>query len=279
MEKVRANFEEYAEKMEASLKDKVVIIPYIFKKNKPFPSVLDFGAGSGLLAKYLKDNTPVGKVYAVDSDALMRKRMENLDLDGVFSNIFECPKVDVIILNSVVHEIYSYADGGHLGKLIVLQEFFDTLSKYLNPKGRIIIREGFAEEQYEDREMSVVLKTLNFPIERYREEYGYHLPIYLDGNVLWGKKTAVKEFLNKFTWGTDSLDREINECINFMAPSDYGYMLEKTGFDFINFYPYCQYSYFYHLMQKVELTEFWDTHIIITAQKRGDSQKWEKWNL
>ena len=77
----------------------------------------------------------------------------------------------------------------------------------------------------------------------------------------------MKEFLNKLTWGSESLPREIQEQINFLSKDQWMRLIEWAGFSVVEYKTYTQPSYFHYLQQVAELDQIWDTHVLIVAEK------------
>ncbi len=264
MNKPHVNFEEYVARMEASIKEKVVLVPYIKGK-----VIVDFGAGSGGLGVYLKSIDPSLTIYAVEKDPAM---IELLSQNPAIDKIFGClggddmPKADTIIFNSVIHEVYSYSEP-HLRPAAV-QFLFQVAVKTLKPGGRIIIRDGFKDLSL--RDMTAIIKDPDsFDIARYLDEYrfGGKLTFNAQTNQIGGRFTDVKEFLNKLTWGMKSFEREIQEQINCFTEQDYRKMLSKAGMEVQTVQPCLQPSYFFYLNKVAEINEVWNTHLLVVAQK------------
>ena len=264
MVKPHVNFEEYVSKMENSLKEKVVIVPYIVGK-----TVIDFGAGSGGLGTYLKSLDPTLTVYAIENDnAMIQLLQQNPSIDKVFTCFEDVPKADTIIFNSVLHEVFSYSDKGKekSSVLSVLQEATNNL----NSGGRIIIRDGFKANG--GTTTVKIKRPTEFDIERYIKQYRFGKPITFNSttNEVKGRFNDVKEFLNKLTWGMKSLDREICEQINCIPlGSRYGYehFMKQVGLSPRVVKSYPQTSYFSYLDKVAEIKEIWDTHALIVAEK------------
>lgn len=284
MEKPRVNFEKYVSIMENSHSNKAVILPYIKGSN-----IIDFGAGSGKLAEMIKAINPNSTIIAVDNDPEMGKLLRESDSVDVFSSsLFDVSEpVDTIIFNSVLHEVESYATfptklnkhpktvvGNNEilyseryieGDLIDLLIDANTL---LKAGGRIIIRDGFLDTFNDEISVRIKNDQEDFPIDRYIYDYTYQKSLTQVGNRVVGKFNEVKEFLNKLTWGKESLDREILEKVNTFSEKQWREILIEAGFEIIEMKTYMQPSYFAYLQQKVDLDRVWDTHILIVAEKK-----------
>lgn len=265
MEKPKVNFENYVTLMEDSLKEKAIIAPYI-KGNR----VVDFGAGSGSLLMYIKSLDLNYKTIAVDNDEDMRELMRSRETaDAVYSTLSEIKGgVDTIIFNSVLHEVYSYGDRNLRGTSGYMKEVKGVLAEaesMLLPGGRIIIRDGFLSGN--QKTTSVRVKDTDFDIDGFIKEYPYGTKITRQGEVITGPFDDVKEFLNKLTWGKRSIEREIQEKINFLTPEEWGSILSEGGYKDIKITLYTQPSYFFYLQKVAEIKSTWPTHILITAEK------------
>lgn len=271
MNKPHVNFEEYVAKMENSHANKAIIIPYIKGGN-----VVDFGAGTGKLAEMIKAIKPTYRIVAVEKDPAMRDRLRGaIGVDEVVEWLDEIYEpVDTIIFNSVLHEVESYSykslkiELGKNSKLVLSGDLVDVLReslRVLSKGGRIIIRDGFLETN--NTCFSVRLLDDSFDVNYYIANYMYTDSLNYSGNRVEGEFNEMKEFLNKLTWGMDSLPREINERINFLTQDQWGELLEQIGFNIVEVKTYMQPSYFYHLQKVVELDRVWDTHILIVAEK------------
>ena len=271
MNKPHINFEEYVAKMENSHANKAIIIPYVKGGN-----VVDFGAGTGKLAEMIKSIKPTYRIVAVEKDPAMRDRLHNaVGVDGVVEWLDEIYEpVDTIIFNSVLHEVESYSfsplktELDQDSKLVFSGDLVNVLKeslRVLSKGGRIIIRDGFLDANH--TRFSARLLNDNFDVDYYIANYLYSDSLSYSGNRIEGEFNEMKEFLNKLTWGMDSLPREINERINFLTRIQWYQLLEQVGFNVIEAKTYMQPSYFYHLQKVAELDRVWDTHILIIAEK------------
>lgn len=141
---------------------------------------------------------------------------------------------------------------------------------YLTPDGIIIIRDGY----YDTNEKIVKFKMVN-PVEtklffEAYKSYKWERPEF-DGEYLIGSLSSVKEFLNKYTWGWNSLPREINEKVGFFSIEDYVELSKILDTD-ISIHPILQVNYFTYLKKivKIEKSQRWDTHYIVTISQRVD---------
>lgn len=264
MNKVKVDFENYVKLMEESLKEKAVIVPHIRGSR-----IVDFGAGSGSLLMYIKSLDLNYKTIAIDNDEDMRDLARTRGIDAVYSTLSEVKGgVDTIIFNSVLHEVYSYGDRNPRGTTGFMKEVKGVLAeaeRMLLPGGRIVIRDGFLSVNKELT--SVRVKTTDFDVDGFIKEYPYGTKITRQGEVVTGPFNDVKEFLNKLTWGKRSIEREIQEKINFLTADEWGVILKDSGYKNIRITFYTQPSYFFYLQKVAEIKSVWPTHILITAEK------------
>lgn len=271
MNKPHVNFEEYVAKMENSHSNKAIIIPYIKGGN-----VVDFGAGTGKLAEMIKAVKPTYRITAVENDSSMRERLQTaVGVDQVVERLEEITEpINTIIFNSVLHEVESYSVAplalNKSPKLPRVEgDLFDLLknaASLLNNKDRIIIRDGFLDDS--SKEMSVRVLDTSFDVDYYLDNYMYYHQLQRAGNRVSGPFNDVKEFLNKLTWGMESLPREIYEKINFLTKEEWTRLLSLAGFNIITLKTYTQPSYFYYLQKVAEIDQIWDTHILIVAERQ-----------
>lgn len=274
--KEKANFEEYSERMHNSFSNKAVIIPYIVGAN-----VVDFGAGTGVLSEMIKEVRPESQIIAVDNDYMMRLKLYQVpEIDFVWGSLEDIlTPVDTIVFNSVLHEVESYSelpleatnnyyssreDPGEVSYSGDLANLLVQANALIRKGGRIIIRDGFIDSSKQN--MSV--RVLNgFDVEDYIKRYKWADTLNVFGNRVQGEFNQMKEFLNKLTWGSESLPREIQEQINFLSRGQWVRLIEWAGFSVVEYKTYTQPSYFHYLQQVAELDQIWDTHVLIVAEK------------
>lgn len=108
----------------------------------------------------------------------------------------------------------------------------------------------------------------DFDVDYYIKNYPFAKSLERVGNRVEGDFNEMKEFLNKLTWGMDSLPREICERINFLTCHQWADLLTESGFNIISINAYMQPSYFYHLQKVAEISNTWETHVLIVAEKK-----------
>ena len=267
--KPHVNFEEYAAKMDNSHTNKALIIPYI-----KGGSIVDFGAGTGRLAEMIKSVKSTSYITAVETDPAMQDILYNVPgVDRVVSKLEDVDNsVDTVIFNSVLHEVESYAKVPYVSSLESMRPQSDLVktlkaaSVLLPSQGRIIIRDGFLS--ISKKKMSARLLDNDFDVDYYIKNYPFAKSLERVGNRVEGDFNEMKEFLNKLTWGMDSLPREICERINFLTCHQWADLLTESGFNIISINAYMQPSYFYHLQKVAEISNTWETHVLIVAEKK-----------
>ena len=251
----RENFKQYIGRMEGNLKYKLEILKYI--PNRSNLKVLDFGCGSGILSKHLKDYLVGCEIHALDPNIEMLKiAKENDSAHRYFENVqrLQNNKYDVIILSSVLHEISD--------KKLIIRVLSELVNKENN--GRIIIRDGYYDDNVSH---PITAMRLRYPEEaKYFKELAGdslvgNLNLEFEGNYVIGIEKDIRNFLQTYTWGLHSLYREKNE-LHLIADSEYKYF--SIAMDCSEFYlrPICQDEYFRYLDRIVKIEEPWNTHAI-----------------
>lgn len=253
----RENFEQYIGRMEGNLKYKLEILKYI--PNRSNLKVLDFGCGSGILSKHLKDYLVGCEIHALDSSIEMLKiAKENDSAHRYFENVqrLQDNKYDVIILSSVLHEISD--------KKLLMRVLSELINKDNN--GRIIVRDGYISDKDCDKIYSVYMKDVEEAMDFYElagNSLVGNLEISFCGNVMIGYAHDVRNFLQTYTWGFKSLHREKDE-LHLIKASDFEKFSDIIGCETYEIQPICQDDYFEHLKKIVNLSgDKWDTHAIV----------------
>lgn len=249
------------------------ILEEIFeKKGISNIKILDYGCGSGLLTSKIAEEFPSAIVHGYDRSLDMieiaRERFFGRNLQFLTKvNSLQAESYDYIILSSVLHEVYS-----QFGCLPTISAFLNELKSFLKPKGYIISRDNFVSNS-----MSVNTTQMSFVYSGITEEAGLFLdkliestPLILKDhfinlsidkstNTISGSERAVLEFLNKFTWGEESLPRESQESLFCFSPSDWPNII-PSDFKIISQYNYTDTNYLGYLAKLVEIKEFFPTH-------------------
>ena len=259
--------------------------------------ILDFGCGGGALTSAIASEFSRG-IYCGESISIVGydksydmvevsqgyyADRENLsftsDKASLGKNCF-----DIIILSSVLHEVYS--EGGEAG----VEKLFDDLKQFAKPNAVIISRDNWAANDDEGRqlflkarpdkveyllELFIRLKSLlpaNFT-DHYRDAYyNYHPQKKLDEDdteyvpiptnlTLSGSFNTVVEILNKATWGMESLPRESQEIL-FWLSADKWRELNLHGWRIVAQAETTSDSYLDYINRIFDLNgERWPTHM------------------
>lgn len=249
----------YISRMNEAFKYKKEILKYI-KGNR----ILDFGCGSGVVTSAIKEKNPDKYVVGYDQEPKMIEIAQAYGRADSFTTTFPTERFDTIILCSVLHEVFSYENGKESVTALITK----LRDENLTHGGRIIIRDGFTLSCDDENSVKFQFKD---PIDgrrfyrEYKKNYKWEKPNF-DGTYLTGTLNVVKEFLNKYTWGWDSLPREINEKVNFFSADEYLEMAKS-----LNFYPeyklILQKGYFTYLRKKVIIDGMWNTHLIVILHR------------
>lgn len=255
----------YYERMESSGDDKLKITKFISDGD----SVLDVGAGGGVLAELLLTHFPNIHITALDQSDTAVARLKALAerfpsrLDVVQSDFF-CYEPDVrfddVIFCSSLHEIFSYTPyNGKLFQKETVSRALDEAASYLKPgKGKIIIRDGVAA-RYDPK---VLVKYIDPALQklagRYEREFeGFPLEIVHTemGDIM--PYNSMMELLYTITWGEKSFEREVQEWYGYFCLNDW--VREETWLAFkYNLFlthteKYLQDGYREHLEGKVKI--------------------------
>lgn len=268
----------FASIMNTSMSYKVKMFDMIDAKNS---TILDFGGGSGVLGILYAMMYPQSTVYLWDELSEMRVIMQNnIDSAGI-SNVHVLQSADAltsnfydyVLLSSVVHELVASSE------TLLFEKTLQLLSKI---SSNLIIRDGlfinnhkhikykvvdqqryneFMEEvqKYKDDDINVIRDE----IEPYISSSRVEEQLYLEGRA-----SAVHNLLNKMTWGTASLEREIKEnflCHNNETLSktlDSVNQVYQTQLKLTEYLEIKQDDYFEYIGQLVEIAQDWNTHYI-----------------
>lgn len=259
--------------------------------------ILDFGCGGGALTSAIASEFSHG-IYCGESISIVGydKSYDMVEVSqGYYADrenlSFTSNKAslgkncfDIIILSSVLHEVYS--EGGEAG----VEKLFDDLKQFAKPNAVIISRDNWAANDDEGRqlflkarpdkveyllELFIRLKSLlptNFA-DHYRDAYyNYHPQKQLDEDdtvcapiptnlTLSGSFNTVVEILNKATWGMESLPRESQEIL-FWLSADKWRELNLHGWRIIAQAETTSDSYLDYINRIFDLNgERWPTHM------------------
>lgn len=255
------------------------VLQGVFESREP-RRILDFGCGSGLLAYELAKAFPLTQVDGLDQSydmaeiATERFRKDNLFFTANEEMIERGAPYDYIILSSVLHEIYSInASFNEVGRLL------NFLSSLLVPNGYIITRDNYVSP-YGDKDMVMGIASsayndvkeffnelLRHTKTKFRADY---MKIVWDDNFkrISGPEAIIKEFLNKYTWGRNSLPREAKEKLFFFKVSDWSQILLKSQLNRVGSYIYKDQDYLDYLGNFCLIShESFHTHLWTILQK------------
>lgn len=264
----------YFQRMKSSLGDKNAILDHLIEG-----SVLDFGAGGGDLSEAIR--LYGYNVIAVDgSPAAIEKINENYPLVNTVQSMghnlldhFETNSFDNIVCCSILHEVYSYGDDRNLpydlSNVFRMLEIFNAL---LRPGGRLIIRDGIAPFNYDEK---AIIKFKNDDGMKLFRAYSDSAPFYsqfdnsfgkvnfeiVDEQTIKGSMSSVMEFLYTYTWGWNSLIRESQEFYGILSLEDYCDTLNKNEWKVLFSHEYLQRGYVDHLSKLVEIIDDYGNEI------------------
>lgn len=271
------NQEQYAMRMEDNVDDKLIILDFIESKENQKYNILDFGCGSGSIYDHLYNSYPNSQVVGFDkSDFMINRGKENHPQGIFFSKIEELNSFrekegnfEYIILNSILHEVYSYEHG-----FVPVVELLEGLSKYLTDTGQFIVRDGILDVNSVDNMHQVEQYRLRDPKEamEFLREYKYLSPfpnhLVIEDGVIRGVWYEVREFFNKYTWGFDSLYREAKEIVSFATLDMYEDIFSKLGFHIVSKQLVTQEEYFMYLDKIIDIGDKrWNTKVVFSALK------------
>lgn len=252
----------YFDRMASSLNDKKRVLDYV-KQGR----VLDVGAGGGELSNVLQKFG--NSVWAIDgSEASIHRINERFpDVNTLtcyvseLADHFEEGFFDTIICSSILHEVFSYAEGNMDDKFDAVEEAFGIFHNLLAPGGCLVIRDGIRPD---DAEKVVRLRFETMDGVDFFDRYSVVSPFYLNGTVHFdhdgeyfvGSYASAMELLYTYTWGWDSFDRESQELYGIYTLSDYVDVLNrKFGFVVEDSYSYLQQGYVDNLAPLVEISD------------------------
>lgn len=267
---------QYAKRMEKNIDDKLIIFDFMEKKEDL--NILDFGCGSGGIFGHLSTLFPKSKLVGFDKSEFMIKRAKENNPNGIFLSTFEDLELfvkensnfDYIILNSLLHEVYSYENG-----FDSVVELIKTLSKYLKENGSFIVRDGIldttsAEDMNEEEKFELINpKEAKEFLDEYSELSPFPNNLLIENGYITGSSREVREFFNKYTWGFESLYRESQEIVNFASKEMYYEIFEKAGFKIDKELLVSQEDYFMHLKKIINIgNKRWNTKFIFSAIRK-----------
>ena len=225
--------------------------------------ILDYGCGSGLLSYRMALTFPNSLVVAYDQSLEMieiaRERfvLPNLYFMSTTNTIPE-RSFDFVILSSLLHEVYSST-----ANILTVNVFLDNVARFVDDHGYIISRDNYVQPgEAKNTEFKFINhRALKVAVE-FAKKLSALMPLSLkmagDWNLIFDESTetitgpdrAVKEFLNKLTWGEESLHREAKEMLFFLSPDDWKQIM-PAGFDVVGTYSYMDEDYLNYLRRYI----------------------------
>lgn len=279
----------YFERMAASLKDKVKILPFVGAGK-----VLDVGAGGGEFTLALMELG--NEAYALDGSEEAVRHLEEKGVPSYqnfsheIAEVFPANTFDSIVCSSIIHEIFSYGDASE-NSAFTLGSVENSLSQFhqvLKDGGKLIIRDGVAPANRDEkikllfkdpdgiRMANKYLEMIPFKAEMLpvpRHKVGFTVDEVEQS--LTGDAGSIMEFLYTYTWGEKSFERETQEFYGVFTLTEYNEFLEAHGFNVLHAEEYLQEGYPAHLKEKVVLyredgseASFPMSNCLIVAEKK-----------
>ncbi len=271
------NQETYAMRMENNVDDKLIILDFIDDREDQGYNILDFGCGSGSIFRDIYNSYPNTTLIGFDKSDFMITRAKQNYPQGLFYSKYEQLDTlvkekgafEYIILNSLLHEIYSYEDGFNS-----VVELLQKLSKYLSHTGKFIVRDGILDTNSIQSLDQIEKYGLRNPqeaklfLKKYTGLSPFSNSLKIKNDMIVGVWHEVREFLNKYTWGFESLYREAKEIVNFATLETYRKLFSRAGFNIKDEQLITQEEYFRYLDKIVEIKDRrWNTKIVFSASK------------
>lgn len=229
---------EYFDQMASALGDKARLADHLVPG-----TVTDIGAGGGELAGYMASRPHIDHVWAADISPQSLERLRTAYraddgltvVEGSFAAAFDAAggQVDNIMLSSVLHEVYSYAEGDSRRKVERILGALGSCVRALRPGGRLIIRDGI--KPVRDR----IDIAIDGPgVWEMVKAYGESSPegCHLEETARVGSRSELvltadlaAEFLLTATWGADHLHREGSEHYTWAGRDTYRTFVEAIG--------------------------------------------------
>ena len=160
----------YLDRMSYGLWDKMFFVGKI-----NFDCIVDFGAADGVLLDMIKKMNPDICTVAYEIDSTMLDILKNKNIDYVvdnFNNVNEIIskyKSPMLLLSSVIHEIYSYStkeDVNNFWNII-----FNNNFKYIVIRD-MIYKDKFDNFNINDNDINKVYKNADFTLSSYEKIWG-----------------------------------------------------------------------------------------------------------
>lgn len=253
------NGEAYLRRM-AAVRDKGELLPPGFSPTAP---VLDYGCAAGSLATLFSPGQYVG----FDLSPAMVERAREAHPEYLFTSELPAGPFALVLLSSLLHEVYSYS--AYSREAVVT--FLRGLKPLVAPGGSLAIRDGVAPSRGEEERAYTLRKPADAEaflarLLRVAPEREDLRALTLRGEVLRGPWAAVVSFLNCYTWGWASLEREAHEVVNFASREEWCALLRQAEYTVTEERVVTQEDYFLHLEELVALEgERWPTKVFLRA--------------
>ena len=258
------------------------LLEKVFEPNRVSSfNILDYGCGSGLLAYKMAQAFPHAKITGYDKSLEMieiaRERfvLPNLYFTST-ENTLQKHFFDFVILSSVLHEVYSPA-----AEILDVSTFLDNMTQFVNSRGYIISRDNYVQP---GEAQNVEIKFIDYCAADAATEFAKKiyplmprsLNIAGNWNIIFnrlaqnvtGPDRTIKEFLNKLTWGEESLHREAKEMLFFLSPETWEKIVPKD-YEIVSFYNYTDQTYLDYLKRYIILDEPFFTHRWTILRKKN----------
>lgn len=277
------NGEKYLSRM-SNVVDKNNIVSFL--KNPDNDKILDFGCGDGPMSDYFSPDNYIG----FDISEFMVQKAQSKHPRYRFVSELHDEKFNAILFSSVLHEVYAY--NNHTFEDVV--NCLVNMKKHLQPYGRFVIRDGILPDIFnpccnlhsvpamnfgncdDDKTFvnhPVVAKNpedaMNFlKFLQHNSSFDFGLQIDRNG-VFSGNFSDLVHFLNVYTWGWGSVEREKNERVNVFSLENWCDIFEKAGFNIIEKHVITQDDYFVHLEKFVALNGLrWETKVFFVLEEK-----------
>lgn len=215
------DMEGYISRMDDSYADKL-----FFLNKVKFDVVVDFGCADGFILKKIKEVISDVKLIGYDSDLSMAKEDNDILFTNNWNEVLEIIKdyeSPLLILSSVIHEVYSYSELTDV-KNFWSNVVFNNKFKYIAIRDMIISDKSKSINYDEDLE-----KVLNKADKEQLKSFEY-----VWGNISKNYKTLI-HFLLKYRY-KENWDREVYEnyhpisleILRQKVPNNYKITFEDT---------------------------------------------------
>lgn len=248
--------------------------------------ILDVGCGSGVLMKVLHERNPEAELYGIDLNSqaidICDKKYPEFEFNACsLSDLVELVSkgvvrpFDCIIFSSVLHEFSSYDENFSYSPLPIFNAISDAYSCLIKG-GKLLIRDGLMSENMS--EIRVNLKNADDIqyVEKFVNEYHDGKKV----NVLYEKDGTefkmpwkyLKEFFFKFTWGSESWNREIKEQFGILTLDNWKKVVRDNNFVIKNCMTNAE-EYLKYTLEKVDFLDgipydlFSEMTVLICAEK------------